>query len=218
MSSAAADLLVKHMIAQQSKAFFGYGPKGRATALLQDRFAVFATELEGPGLMAALAADPFGRLAMRHINRLYVQATAEPLRRVAAERFGLTLGTVESDIDFDARLSLGIAVADRPLPTAPADAPAPAPLAEAVASALGTPADVRLGPALLIAWAGAPSGIVPPDGGDPGETCAFLRDWHTFRVGLGERLKAAGKAGGLHPRGTFAALAGTGLIVGLLLH
>lgn len=213
----AADLFVKHMVAQQSKAFFGYGPKGRAWALLQGRVAVFATDLQGPGLMAALSGDAFGRLAMRQINRLYVRSTATPLRSLAADRFGITLETVESDIDFDAGLSLGIAVADRDLPTAPSGAPAPAPLGAATRAALRGPADVCLSADLLVARTALPPGLTAPAGEDAGATFAFLREWHAFRVDLGERLTAAGAAGGLPSRGTFAAPAGGGLIAGLLL-
>lgn len=212
----AADLMVKHIVAQQSKAFFGYGPKGWVGVALQGRVAVFAGDLQGPALMAALAADPFGRLAMRRINDLYAQSTAGALRQLAAERFGLSLDIVAGDLDFAAGLSLGVAVADRALPGAPPDDRAPAHLAGAVAEVLGAPAEVRLGPALLVARAAVPaSPVVPP--GDASGVFAQLAAWDGFRSSLGERLLAAGAAAGLVPRGTFAARCDGGLVAGLLL-
>lgn len=212
-----ADLLLKHLIAQQTKDFFGYGPKGRAAAVLQERVAVFQTELRGPGLIAALAPDPFGRLQMRQINRLYVGQTAEALRRLAEERFGLRLLAVESDIDFRAGLSLGVAIGDRNLPAAEAAGPAPAPLAAAVAQALGVQAEVRLGRSLLVAGGAVAVAPAPPPGASAEETFAHLRAWDALRTELGDRLAAAGGRCGLRPRGTFVVPAGPGILVGLLL-
>jgi len=208
-----ADLFVKHLIAQQAKSFFGYGPKGRAQALLQGRIAVFASDLQGPGLMAALSADPFGRLCMRHINDLYVEATADQLRRLAAEQFGIPRLDVVSDIDFEAGISLGVAIADRALPSAAPDAPAPAALVAGISAALRAPAEVRLGPSLLVAWADPPAGISPPQRPDPEAVFSFLRAWDAFRPGLAERLRTAAPPA----RGTFAALVGGRLLAGVLL-
>lgn len=211
--SSPGDLFVKHLIAGSSKSFFGYGPRGQFQTVLQGRLAVFASDLQGPGLMSALAADPFGRLCMRHINHLYVEATTGQLRRLAADQFGLSRLDVVSDIDFDAGLSVGLGIADRALPFAAPDALAPADLAADVTAALGSPAEVRLGPFLLVAWADPPAGLALPEGHDPEGTFTFLQAWDALRPRLAERLRAAAPPA----RGTFAALVGGRLVAGVLL-
>jgi hypothetical protein len=183
--NAGPDLLVRHLLAQQSKAFFGYGPKGRAAVVLQGRLAVFTSELAGPDMVAALRADPFGRLCMRHINRLYVERNREELARLACAA-GVTLVGVGSDIDFEAGVSVGVAVAEAPLPGAAADraAEAGSVYARAFARVPGTPAEVRVGSALAYAWVdGAPQGPA----GSPAAVLAGLE-------AEAERSAAAGAA------------------------
>ena len=189
--SLAPDLWIRHQLAQQAKGFFGYGPKGKATVVLQGRVAVFTSELVGPGMVTALKAEPFGRLCMRYINHCYVQSCWPELERLAGT-VGVRLLAVGSDLDFDAGLSIGVAVAAQPLPGALPERPDPA-----LAARLGASAGA-VGPALITAW--LPEPLPPPDAEG-----TWLRVWADRRAAAVQALSHAvggsGRAAFLVPIG-----------------
>ena len=193
---AVGELAAKHLIAQVSKGFFGYGPKGRTAIWLQGRLAVFATELVGPQLMAALAAEPFGRICMRHINSLYVRDQRGALTAAAAA-LGVELRAVASDLDFTRRWTLGVGVGAGPLPGAAAEDAAPAPLRGVLERALGQPVrDARAGPLLVHGRIPLPPGLASGVDATAEETFARLQAWEGMRSVLGGALdREAARAG-----------------------
>lgn len=215
---AGPDLLLRHALAQRSKAFFGYGPKGRAFTVLQGPVAVFGSELTSdPDLVAALRAEPFGRLCMRHINGLFVARQQEDLRRLAAGA-GVRLAAVGSDLDFAAGWSLGVAVADAPLPGSAPDGPAEPAVAAALADALGVQ-HVTAGPALV--WALLPGTAPPePSGAEGAGAAEALAAWAERSAEVGRDLRRAlGVSAGRTPRATFLVPApgGAGCLAGAVL-
>lgn len=195
-----ADLALRHILAQQAMAFFGYGPKGKATVVLQGRFAVFTSALAGPGVVAALAAEPFGRLCMRYINHLYVERGRAELERIAMGA-GVRLLVVGSDIDFDAGLSVGIALAEQSLPGALPEHPDPE-----LATRLGA-AEAAVGPVLVTAWLPQPLPEPDPDG-------AWLRIWADRSAAAARVLRSVCKPAAL---ATFVVPAGQRCLAGALL-
>jgi len=204
LAAAPADLAAKHLIAQSTKDFFGYGPKGRAVVAVQGDLVVFATELTGPGILTALQQQPFGRLALHYVSDLYRRQAAADLAAFATARYGVGIGALLSDIDLGGPVgyTLGIARLDRALP--PPARPAPAPLAATLRAALQQaaggrvqPGEVTLGPALL-ALRATPLPLPAAGATDAAalDTAAALQAWDDFhcawRPALSQALAAAG--------------------------
>ena len=178
---ASGELAAKHLIAQASKGFFGYG-SSRAGIWVQGRLAVFASALTGPRLQVALADDAFGRLCMRHITGLYVRETRAAITQGAAA-WGVRLRTVAGDLDLERRWALGVGIADGPLPGAAPEQAAPAALTALLAAGLGRPVRyARQGAQLVHAVADLPPALAAPPGGQAGETLAHLEAWSAFRA------------------------------------
>lgn len=195
LAAAPADLAAKHLIAQSTKEFFGYGPKGRAVVAVQGDLVVFATELTGPGVLAALQAQPFGRLALHYISDLFRRQAAADFAAFAGNRYGVGLRAVYSDIDLGGPVgySLGVARLDRPLP--PPARPAPPALAALVRTALAEASgdrlvagDVSLGPALVAVQA---TPLPLPGGADAAATFAALQAWENLHRAWRPALSAA---------------------------
>lgn len=195
LAAAPADLAAKHLIAQSTKDFFGYGPRGRAAVAVQGDLAVFATELTGPGILQALPEQPFGRLALYYVADLYRRRVAADLGAFATARYGVGLQTVLCDIDLGGPVgyTLGVALLSRSLP--PPARPAPpdhaARLRAALAEAAGgqvQPGAVVTGPA-LVALRGTPFPL--PGGDSAAATGAALQAWDDLHVALRPRLSAA---------------------------
>ena len=180
-------MAAKHLIAQVSKAFFGYGPN-HATIWLQGRLAVFASALTGPRLQEALAQDPFGRACMRQINRLYVRDAQQAIGQAAAGA-GVRLACVASDLDLPRRWALGVGIAERPLPGAAAEREATADWRTRLEPGLGAQVrDVQAGPLLVHASTRLPDALkTPGPEALPSQTLAHLEAWEAFRA----RLEAA---------------------------
>ena len=194
------DLWLRHQLAQQAKGFFGYGPKGKAGVIVQGRVAVFTSDLAGPGIVAALMAEPFGRLCMRYINHRYVQCCGADLDRLAAST-GVRLLAIGSDVDFQAGLSVGVAVAEQPLPGALLERQDPGLALRLRAS------EATVGPAMVTAW--FPEPLPPPDADG-----AWLRMWADRRAAAVQSLReAAGRTG----RAAFLVPAGNRCLAGVIL-
>ena len=164
---ASGELAAKHLIAQASKGFFGYG-SSRAGIWVQGRLAVFASALTGPRLQVALADDAFGRLCMRHITGLYVRETRAAITQGAAA-WGVRLRTVAGDLDLERRWALGVGIADGPLPGAAPEQAAPAALTALLAAGLGRPVRyARQGAQLVHAVADLPPALAAPPRGPGG--------------------------------------------------
>ncbi len=200
---AAGELAAKHLIAQASKAFFGYGPS-RAGIWLQGRLAVFASALTGPGMQLALAEDPFGRLCMRHINGLYVQQTRAAITQAAAG-WGVRLRSVASDLDLKRRWALGVGIAETPLPGAAPEREAPAELRALLAEGLGRPVrEVLQGDLLVHARTDLPAALAPAPANDAQATVTHLQAWGALRDDLEATLIR--RVAGTLPLHTWAAV------------
>lgn len=195
-----ADLWVRHVLAQHSKAFFGYGPKGKVSVVVQGPVAVFISELTGPGMVPALMAEPFGRLCMRYINHRYVQCSRAELQRLAASA-GVGLLSVGSDLDFEAGVSVGVAVAEQPFVGGLSPRPAP----HLAARLCATRADE--GPALATVW--LPDPLPEPDAAG-----AWLQRWADRSAAIGRDLRQAVSR---PSQATFLVPAGEGCLAGIIL-
>lgn len=213
------DLAAKHAIAQSTKQFFGFGPKGRVLGTVQGDLAVFAFETTGPEILKALPASAFGRLAMRHITELYRDHVAQ-LLATAGQQLGVGIRSVLCDLDFAHGFTLGIATLERTL--APMGGPAPAPLARAAAAALAQASGGRVAPeAISVQTSPAlltlrcPPLPEPEGEGDAALEFARLEAWDGFRTALQPLLTEAARPGG-RPGPVFAAQDDQGLVAGVI--
>lgn len=212
-----AEMAVRHVIAQSSKQFFGFGPKGRSQAVVQGDLVVFRTDLTGPRLLDALRESPFGRLIMRQIGDLYRVHMRAELAGFAADHFGVRVLAALHDVDFSGGYTIGVALLDgagagAPPPPRPSHREALLAGWRAARAALGLPAEPGAdeeapgarGTPPLVSLRARPLPL-PPGAPGPQAVCARLEAWARARDAFADALWAAWPGG--RPAGATAFLA-----------